>query len=772
MFSKYLVCFIVTSVALAQTGVQYTWDQTGLTSFSWNGIDLLNHSYSYVSLFNVTLGGVQYNPSWTKTTTASGLKWTTATPNVSFELTFSGQGTDTFTIGFCATNNDSRGKLTSIGFDQMVGLNFPSDATVQNNGGVHYANGHVWDTYYSWSNGVAVIYKDSNFKKMVSYVQLYGLSPKITLLLTQNYPWLKPNSYFTGVDYGNTECDNLKIRFGPAGTSVQNLIPEAYNAWNQSFPQTLIWPDRRPFVMFMMSDCTKTSTNPRGYCTGNYQNPDFIGSGYNDTRAAFLNWIDSVVALQVSKYTTYKPQAIIFWDIEGQEFPQVFTYVGHPGDTDYGSRLSYLSPEMERTDANGEPMVDAIMRITRKYGIEPGLCLRPGRHIVAQTGAPTYGCYWTIDVSQSYLTLDRQPWSGYGCDRLDITFDDVNDRVVVTTRNWNHQLPFWGYWNGQAVKLWPDDPSKTLPGGLVMGQDYYACNWDLNNGWFQLSTKPDCSTIITDLSGGTGSYYVTELWRGPTGISSQSLPSDYNDFVTWMAKKIAYARARWGIKYFYVDSTAHCYSTWPNSNRCTWGGAAYHDAWEDLRQMFPDVYLMPENTSGGFSHAHFAHSNNNEWGINTGTYTLYPDYWVTDYVGGQLIGYANNRDWIRWNLRHGVPYMLYRSESDTLWQMLNDDYASTALDRGSIQVIDNGRKLSFNGNPGAFKYPLVMRVVFRADQNFDGNETTYCTRKEDTFCYQNGSKVSTLNLSGLGYYRIEYRDFHGKLISAGNAKSR
>lgn len=81
-------------------------------------------------------------------------------------------------------------------------------------------------------------------------------------------------------------------------------------------------------------------------------------------------------------------------------------------------------------------------------------------------------------------------------------------------------------------------------------------------------------------------------------------------------------------------------------------------------------------------------------------------------------------------------------------------------------TFSEGGSLTVNGNPvTAYKFPLVMRVAFRGDSNFDGNEDTWVERINSYRSSSNGvlrEDSSQVSREGKTHYRVEYRDFEGK----------
>jgi hypothetical protein len=98
-----------------------------------------------------------------------------------------------------------------------------------------------------------------------------------------------------------------------------------------------------------------------------------------------------------------RPQGIIIWDLEGQEFMQPFTYVGYP------SNLPVLAPEMDA-------VADTFFAKIKAAGYRVGMTVRPD-HFSTGTSLPT-----TCASDPTYAFWDKfillnavYPYRGYVC---------------------------------------------------------------------------------------------------------------------------------------------------------------------------------------------------------------------------------------------------------------------------------------------------------------------------------------------------------------------
>lgn len=507
----------------------------------------------------------------------------------------------------------------------------------------------------------------------------------------------------------------------------------------------LYWPDRRPIAALFISGATQTAENPRRYQVQS-GTPDFLGAGFATAKAGLLSYVSA--KLDYADSLAARPQAIVVWDLEGEEFQPIFTYVGSP------NLLSAVSPEMDL-------MADDIFALIRNRGYVPGLTLRP-HEILHGTGRPTNLCrVQGGNDGQVYIdTSASWPNRGYRCGPATVTFNGTN--TIQASGAFAV-----GYQNGSSVQFYT---TGTLPSGLSPWTEYYLCSWDNGAQTLQVSTQSNCSSSIGPLSGGSGTHTMMS-WRGPVNLPVQELPADQAEAYSNLKAKALYAYRRWGVRVFYVDSTYACGNT-----ACQSGNVVLTDAsvWTQLQADFPDCLFMPENSAGGPYTGKHLSFNNAQYKRDPSTAATYPDYFVVPQLQGTTPGYAEWRSEILLEIAAGVPYMPNINASSAV----NTSYSADASDPslGSVVTLtdtNTGGTRTYTGNPrGAYTYPLKMRVAFKANSSFDGTETTYCEKRDTAKCWAAGVQQGSaaLNLSGMTHRRIEYRDFHGRLVSAGSAE--
>jgi uncharacterized protein YjdB len=276
---------------------------------------------------------------------------------------------------------------------------------------------------------------------------------------------------------GATKRYTYYVRFSNQIQEATAIAPEAYQQIRAALPVILNWPDRRPIGNWFISEGTKRNArNPRGYLN------DASLDALNPTvfRNAVLAQTDNVIRLMNNMNP--RPQGLIIWDLEGQEFPHVFTYVGSP------DKLPDLAPEMNA-------VADEMFSRLRAAGYQPGLTLRP----------------------QTFLTGAELP------------------ATCISDSSYSYQEKF--------VKT--DAP---------LGYRGYSCT--APNVWTQ---------------------------GGLAGLWDQRLLEDDDAILAELVRKAAYARDRWGVKIFYVDS-----------NVWTGGNTIFSQLFRKLAQQFPDCLFIPE----------------------------------------------------------------------------------------------------------------------------------------------------------------------------------
>jgi hypothetical protein len=180
-----------------------------------------------------------------------------------------------------------------------------------------------------------------------------------------------------GIKPGVTKTFNVSLRFGPAGSTVQDLSRDVLESYAKRYPFQVKWPDRRPIgAIFLASSGIKVATNPRRWIMNSGRIDITTDQGKSVFREALLKMADN----SINVLKDANAQGMITWDPEGQEFLQS-TYYGD-------SRLTpTLAPEMEFKREGTVAAIDEYFARFRAAGLKVGICIRP-QQIVMVDGKP------------------------------------------------------------------------------------------------------------------------------------------------------------------------------------------------------------------------------------------------------------------------------------------------------------------------------------------------------------------------------------------------
>jgi hypothetical protein len=179
---------------------------------------------------------------------------------------------------------------------------------------------------------------------------------------------------------GASKAFNVSLRFGPAGSRVQDLSADVLERYAKKYPFYVSWNDRRPIgAIFLASSGIKVETNPRRWILNEGKIDVTTDQGKAVFREALLKMADK--SIKVLKGAN--AQGMITWDPEGQEFLRS-CYYGDP-------RLTpALAPETEVKDDRGMTAIDEYFDKFRRAGLKVGVCLRP-QQITMVDGKPVQG---------------------------------------------------------------------------------------------------------------------------------------------------------------------------------------------------------------------------------------------------------------------------------------------------------------------------------------------------------------------------------------------
>ena len=251
---------------------------------------------------------------------------------------------------------------------------------------------------------------------------------------------------------------------------------------------------------------------------------------------------------------------------------------------------------------------------------------------------------------------------------------------------------------------------------------------------------------------------------GPTDAGGQAFfqqdASVVSNEVALLSAKVNYARTRWGIRLFYVDTSVY-HATGVIAD------AIYHQ----LASAFPDTLFIPEQHNTQYYGSTMPYSEPK--GVpadpslpGTGSRAAYPlgtiavnlsncagdlSCWtprLADFTSGQVIGDIPI---------YSQPQQLSVAQLTRIESMISAGIAQAS----TVTVTDSStsRVFPFAGSPaGVYNYPLKMRVYFAASDPALSSSTTYCEAGQDQ-----GQNTCSINLAGLSRSQIRYYDHQNSL---------
>ena len=383
-------------ITLKPSLVQFTVNAKGLTSLAYEG---RSYFYNvplalYVASFQTPSGSL-VNPSLSsKQSSQSGDTVTQVFPTAAITLKASYSAYDQRTIecDLAVTNNDPVNILASMNI-QSLGIRLPGPATNKATLTVNQYNGSPvtflsgnWGSVAMWMGDYPIMAQQVSFGG--NYVNQIA-----------NHAFSGPNTYTTPIPPGQTIVFKQWLRFGSTTDTAGTLAPEAYAAYRAAQPYQLTWSDHRPIAQWFIADAAngRSNTNPRGYLWD--KKIDITDASTFQSKVL----AKATQVLNVLNGMTVRPQGIIIWDLEGQEFNQPFTYVGYPNN------LPLLAPEMDA-------VADQVMGMFTGAGYRVGVTIRPQYFGIGST-LPTE-CNYNSDLNlmdKFVNTSAVYPNRGYWC---------------------------------------------------------------------------------------------------------------------------------------------------------------------------------------------------------------------------------------------------------------------------------------------------------------------------------------------------------------------
>jgi hypothetical protein len=500
--------YFFTISALAQTtGVQVSVNDLGLQTLTYNGQSYLSipatgGNYFFSEIVFRAPDGTTKSYDWYSFRRGDAVRSYTANPvqfqqtyrsglkhSITVKLTYTVLDSRTLKIDDAVTNNDNTDVLVRFHMDgTFLPLQLPGTAK-QFKGGVGIELGPL----NKWG-GYPVGFLSGGWGSVALWMGDYaGTANLFSWYSKPNTTQFKfvPQSYSSNaagqvyeapIAPATTKVYTIYLRFGSPTDSAMSLAPEGFKLLRQAYPYNVHWPDRRPIARWMISEGGHNSpSNPRGYLWDSTINVSYQTNFTN----LVLNKTNDIINRMNAM--TPRPQGVLIWDLEGQEFYQSFTYVGNPNE------LHNLAPEMDA-------VADQMFAKFRNAGYKIGITLRPS----------TFRIGTTLPAACASATSSATP------------------DVFIKS---NAAYPYRGY----------------------------VCS--APNAWTQ---------------------------AGPRLPRHQQIINDDNSIISILEAKIAYAKQRWGVTMFYIDSTVYS------------DGSSF--SFKILRQLqkdFPDILMFPENETLG-----------------------------------------------------------------------------------------------------------------------------------------------------------------------------
>jgi hypothetical protein len=528
------------SLALASSGVQYTFNGYGMQTLTYNGQSFINnppednaytqfftfqtpsgqqHSFAYDSGEPVIIS-TSSSPDTIQQIYNSGLS-----DSYTIKYQFSTPDSQTLKTDIYVTNNDATDTIESFNLEYNLNLLMPGytpfnqywygaganigigDVSLGENyysgGPVTFLAGQATGTTPSW--GSLAMYSDDYTKNWT-----FGSA---TTNNDQNGPWFLMNFANHGSNGGslsNTLSDPILpgqthhydyyIRFGSSTDTATSLAPQAYSTWRTDYPDLVNWPDRAPIARWFLTNGVSDSIlNPRGYLG----DPTLDVSNQTNFDARIMAAASNTIATMNAMNP--RPQALLIWDLEGQEFYQPFTYVGYP------NRLPLIAPEMNS-------VADQLISTIQAAGYQVGLTLRPSvfgagpalpatcyhddnnggadSDIYVLTTAPYqyrgYECTATNTWTQSGANL---PAHQTGSDLDSIFLSNLESKVSYAENRWGIHMFY---------------VDSTVYGDVGTGFSYFV--------WRQLETAFPNDLFIPEEPGGAANWGATSAYSSPGDI--------------------------------------------------------------------------------------------------------------------------------------------------------------------------------------------------------------------------------------------------------------
>jgi hypothetical protein len=698
--------------------ISYACDSLGLTSLKYQGteyFDLAGYSRAVPITYGPTFSdGTQ--PGNGSRIATSGTTYTSVTfaSNTAYayriRFDYSTPDANTLKITVTLSNLNSAAAIVSFKGPFPISLDMPKPYTVVQPGSgdplsgsfgayvvtpissIGYFSANFTDTWYAQTASVYVNQPDAGHDRWN-----FGLS---------NTEQNGPVTSTTPIPPQSSKSLDLYVRFGPTDADPATMDAEALGALRSAVPPNVTWPDRRPIATWFLADHGHASaSNPRGW----FNNPtcDCTNQAtFHTELQASLNQLLGVV-----NKLPVRPQAIVLWDMEGEQFSQVMTYVGNP------PLLANLAPEMDAE-------MDAVAATLHSNGYRVGMTLRPQHFYSGATlpGSCTYNS--NKDYTEFFLlTSGTSPSPSYnacvkggvwttspGSINDQISYTDEASVLAELTSKVNYANKRWGatvfyvdttVWSGGApflYQLWQQLGAQ-FPNCLFLPEEKTDMTYAFtapyadahqSNFWSSAAHRFLYPTAFAAIN--LGNTNQSEAAAGFADVNGRS--------VTLVSGASFATGSSWSGQTIYLDGIAYTIQSVISAGKLALTSPGPHKSGAIWR-----VGVLAGLIKTGMA---------------SGDVYLYPA-WFTDWQ---------------------------QAAASALWQEAN--YITIVTDTST------GKVHSFGANPGAsYTVPLKMTVTFANTSDELTTSTVTCA----------GGATCSIDLSQFEMFQISYFDLAGKLVA-------
>lgn len=367
-------------LATGNAAVTFTLNSNGLTSVLFKGTEY-NYKYGEGFVTSVKYGENNtflYGPPCTKTLegTTISQRCTAGPARMDVVATHSLLAPDTIAVDISITNRSDTIPISEATFSTLGFYVSRELAKGSRLGKINIDN--------------PIGYENFGTGRFAIWLETPG--PEIEIgMLCSGSTICKHQPVVTNIEPGKTKTFRVAGRFAEDVESDPNILfPEAYERHRNAYPMVVRWPDRRPVMAWFIADgSSRNARNPRGY----FQNPNLNALDPETFRRQALASANRIRTLMDER--PVRPQGLIIWDMEGQEFIHPTTYIGDPR-----AFASGYAAEMNA-------VADDLFQVFKDAGYRVGVTVRP-QYLEFGTQLPPSCTYnKSHDFKSYYIKVDN-----------------------------------------------------------------------------------------------------------------------------------------------------------------------------------------------------------------------------------------------------------------------------------------------------------------------------------------------------------------------------